>query len=385
MSHISKLTGFVFASSLAALTPAHAAHYSVVYNFAGGADGAEPFSGLIDVGGTLYGTTWSGGAKGDGAVYGVTTSGTETMLYSFKGGTDGINPWGGLAAFNGMLYGTTFEGGKSNFGTVFQVTSAGVKTTLHSFAGNTDGSLPVGAMIQSGKDLYGTTSQGGHGSECGVPGCGTVFSISPAGKEKVVFVFGNYYDDVNQPLGTLLSIGGELYGTSYNTVDNNIPLGTVFKTTRKGVESVLHRFGSGTDGADPVGGLIDYNGTFYGTTESGGATEFGTVFSITPAGVETVLYNFTAGTDGGGPQTALINVGGTFYGVTGEGYNKNGQFGSTVFSVTPAGVLTTLHTFGKGKDGQGALGNLIKVDGKLYGTTAAGGTNGTGTIFEIEP
>src|SRR4029077_11924771 len=102
-------------------------------------------------------------------------------------------------------------------------------------------------------------------------------------------------------LGTLLASNGELYGTSYNNTSAT-PLGAVFETTKKGTESVLHLFGSGTDGADPVGGLIVLDGTFYGTTESGGTDEFGTVFSITPAGAETVLYSFTSMGDGGGPQ-----------------------------------------------------------------------------------
>ena len=386
MPNLSLLTaGAVLAGSLAAAIPAQASDYSVVYDFKGGSDGATPFSGLVDVGGTLYGTTYFGGASNNGTAYGVTPAGSETMLYPFQGGTDGLNPWGGLTGVNGVLYGTTLSGGPDNFGTVFDVTAAGVKTTLYSFTGGLDGSSPVGGLIQSGSELYGTTSAGGLGSACGQPGCGTVFKISLAGKEKVVFRFGNHSDDALSPLGTLLASNGELYGTSYNSTNGETPLGAVFETTTKGTESVLHLFGSGTDGADPVAGLIEVKGTFYGTTESGGANEFGTVFSITPAGVETVLYNFTSMGDGGGPEAGLIDVGGTLYGVTGTGYNKNGYFSSTIFSITTAGALKTLHTFGKGKDGDTALGTLIKVGDRLYGTTAEGGTGGGGTVFEIKP
>ena len=376
--------GALLAGGVTAAIPAHASKYSVVYSFKGGSDGANPFSGLVDVGGTLYGTTWFGGATNSGTAFGVTPAGTETMLYSFQGGDDGLYPWSGLTNVDGILYGTTLQGGLGNYGTVFEVTTAGVKTTLHSFAGGLDGTLPVGGLIKSGADLYGTTSAGGDGSGCGTPGCGTVFKISMTGNEKVVFRFGNYQEDAIYPLGTLLAQNGELYGTTYNSYDFNTPLGAVFETTKKGTESVLHLFGSGTDGADPVGGLIEFNGTFYGTTESGGANEFGTVFSITPAGVETVLYNFTSMGDGGGPQVALINVDGTFYGVTGNGYNKNGPFSSTLFSITPAGVLTTLHTFGTGQDGDVALGTLIRLGHTLYGTTEAGGTGGKGTVFKYK-
>jgi uncharacterized repeat protein (TIGR03803 family) len=83
-------------------------------------------------------------------------------------------------------------------------------------------------------------------------------------------------------------------------------------------------------------------------------------------------------------MAGLIDVGGTLYGVTGTGYNKNGPFSSTLFSITPAGVLTTLHTFGTGKDGDTALGTLIYLDHALYGTTYGGGAGGTGTVFKYK-
>jgi uncharacterized repeat protein (TIGR03803 family) len=88
--------------------------------------------------------------------------------------------------------------------------------------------------------------------------------------------------------------------------------------------------------------------------------------------------------DGGGPEAGLIDVNGMLYGVTGTGYNKNGAFSSTLFSITPAGALTTLHTFGKGKDGDTALGTLIYQDHTLYGTTAGGGASGAGTVFKYK-
>ncbi len=379
-------TGALLAGAVTVAVPAHASKYSVVYNFKGGSDGASPFSGLVNVGGTLYGTTYFGGATNSGTAFGVTPAGTETMLYSFQGGEDGLNPWGGLTNVDSTLYGTTYQGGLGNYGTAFEMTTAGVKTTLYSFGGGRDGKFPVGGLIKSGAALYGTTSGGGQGVGCGPPGCGTVFKLTQAGKERVVYRFNA--NDANSPLGTLIASNGELYGTAYQGGNINNPLGAVFETTKQGVESVLHAFGGAPDGANPVGGLIDVNGTFYGTTESGGANElaqFGTVFSITPAGVETVLYSFTGvGPDGGGPQVALINVDGTLYGVTGTGYNKNGYFSSTLFSITTAGVLTTLHTFGTGQDGDVALGTLVRLGHALYGTTEAGGTGGNGTVFKYK-
>ncbi|HEX4081090.1 MAG TPA: choice-of-anchor tandem repeat GloVer-containing protein [Rhizomicrobium sp.] len=380
--------GMFLAGSLAAAIPADASHYSVVYSFKGGADGAEPFSGLVDVGGTLYGTTWTGGAANDGTVFAVTPAGGETVVYSFKGGADGVNPYAGLLPVGGALYGATETGGANNLGTVFAVTPAGSETVLYSFRGGLDGTLPVGGLIKKGAVLYGTTSGGGDGSACGTPGCGTVFKITTAGVESVVFRFGNYEPDAVYPLGTLLASDGELYGTTYNSDDAATPLGAVFETTGKGTESVLHLFGSGTDGADPVGGLIEVNGTSYGTTESGGANEYGTVFSLTPAGVETVMYSFKGGKDdGAGPQAALIDVGGTLYGTTGNGGRNNNYSYGTVFKISMDGKESLMHKFGPlaGPDGSVPLSDLIEVGGKLYGTTYGGGANGYGTVFEIKP
>ena len=389
MSNLSMLTaGAVLAGSLAAAMPADASRYSVVYSFKGGADGATVFSGLVNVGGTLYGTTWAGGADNFGTVYAVTPAGSETVVYSFKGGSDGVSPYAGLLNVGRTLYGTTERGGANDLGTVFAVTPAGREKVLYSFQGGLDGTLPVGGLIKSGAALYGTTSGGGDGSACGTPGCGTVFKVTTAGVESVLFRFGNYTPDAVSPLGNLIASDGELYGTAYNSDDANYPLGAVFETTKRGTESVLHLFGSGTDGADPVGGLINVNGTFYGTTESGGANEYGTVFSLTPDGTETVLYSFKGGKDdGAGPQAGLIDVGGTLYGTTGNGGRKNFYSFGTVFKITLGGQETVMHKFGPlaGPDGSVPLSNLIKVGGRLYGTTYAGGTDAYGTVFEIRP
>jgi len=78
-------------------------------------------------------------------------------------------------------------------------------------------------------------------------------------------------------------------------------------------------------------GLIDVRGELYGTTVRGGANDAGTVFKIAK-GVETVLHSFGIGKDGAYPQAALLNVGGTLYGTThlGGAYNKG-----TVFTIVP--------------------------------------------------
>ena len=149
----------------------------LLYSFKGGGDGADPFSGLANVGGILYGTTNLGGAKGLGIVLDITTAGSETALYSFKGGTDGANPYAGLTEVNGALYGTTYRGstsgctGSGGCGTIFKITTSGSESVLHAFDG-TDGANPYAGVTNVSGTLYGTTLNGG-------ASLGTVFKMAP--------------------------------------------------------------------------------------------------------------------------------------------------------------------------------------------------------------
>jgi uncharacterized repeat protein (TIGR03803 family) len=147
---------------------------TVVYAFKGGADGANPDAGLLNVGGTLYGTTSDGGGKPNrGTIFNVSTSGTETVLHRFKG-LDGSDPEAGLVSVGGTLYGTTFAGGRKSLGTIFSITPAGSFTRLHSFSGTADGSNPSAALSAVTGTLYGTTKTGGNAG-----GFGTIFSLKP--------------------------------------------------------------------------------------------------------------------------------------------------------------------------------------------------------------
>jgi uncharacterized repeat protein (TIGR03803 family) len=138
-------------------------------------DGAHPHAGLIrDAAGNLYGTTYNGGAYGDGAVFKLDATSAETVLYSFKALRDGTKPYADplLRDAAGNLYGTTYWGGSSYSGTVFKLDTTGTKTMLHDFTGP-DGQHPVAGLIRdSAGNLYGTTTDGG------AFGRGTVFKIS---------------------------------------------------------------------------------------------------------------------------------------------------------------------------------------------------------------
>lgn len=198
----------------------------------------------------------------------------------FGKGHDGAFPVAALLDVNGTLYGTTAGGGKYGRGTVFSVSTAGKELVLYSFgaSGFFDGTSPLSPLIDVHGTLYGTTMQGGaHGQG------GAVFSMTTDGTENLVFSFDGSHG--SQPLAGLIDVKGVLYGTtSVGGVKN---VGTVFSTTASGEEQVLHSFGKGTDGKSPRASLVEVSGMLYGTTYEGGTNHRrsggdGTVFALTP-------------------------------------------------------------------------------------------------------
>ncbi len=383
-------------------TPANKPNYKVLYSFGAAPDGSYPTAGLIDMRGTLYGTTAGGGSNscayypyspynGCGTVFSLATGGAENVLYRFGTAPDGSVPYASLLDVGGTLYGTTVYGGSHtcgyrsqpfSCGTVFSITTSGTEKVLHDFGQAGDGEYPLAGLIKVKGTLYGTTSGGG-ASYCAPYQynirCGTVFSITPGGMEGLLYSFGPGKRHANAPLGSLIDADGTLYGTTKGGGRNRF--GAIFSITLHGSLKVLHYFG-GTDGAAPVAGLIEVNGTLYGTTSTGGANGDGTVFNITPGGTEKVLHSFR-GSDGGDPTASLIGVKSTLYGTTREG---GAHGGGTIFSVTTTGKERVLHSFGSsGSDGRSPYAGLIDVKGTLYGTTEFGGAHGDGTVFALTP
>ena len=276
------------------------------------------------------------------------------------------------------------------------------ETVLHSFAGGAGGADPEAGLVAVNGMLYGTTYEG-VGTGCNKNfGCGTVFAIdAKTGAERVVYSFCSQPNcaDGQYPFAGLIAVKGMLYGTT--NFGGAYGYGTAFALDPKtGAETVLHAFGSGTDGFSPDGGLIAVKGTLYGTTDAGGVGYCnpygcGTVHSLDPkTGAETVLYSFCSLQDCGDgmfPTAGLIEANGTLYGTTFYGGNKGceRQGCGTVFALDPAtGAETVLHTFcphGNCADGEMPEAGLVEVDGTLYGTTVFGGANGEGTEFAVKP
>ena len=337
-------------------------------------DGLAPKADLTNVGGTLYGTTEFGGTHSCGSAYNtcgtvftITTSGTESVLHSFAGQSDGQWPLAPLTNVGGTLYGTTSEGGAYFGGTVFKITTSGTMSVLYSFgAASGDGYLPKGGLTNVGGTLYGTTYLGG------ANGFGTIFKITKSGTESVLYNFAGPRDgDGSQPITGLTNVGGTLYGTTYDGGGGycyyDSGCGTVFSVTTSGTERVLYRFAGGSDGTSPEGGLTNMGGTLYGTTSGGGASGGGTVFKVSTSGTYNQLYSFAGGSDGWNPQAGLTKMDGVLYGTTYSGGANN--YG-VIFAVLKQGSEYVLYSFAGDYDGSNPFAGMIDVNGTLYGTTA---------------
>ncbi len=388
-------------------------------------DGADSQAALARAGNTVYGTTYFGGNAGNGTIFSVTTVGSSVLfsnLHSFTAtngpnaiNTDGANPIAGLLLSGNTLYGTAQTGGTGGSGTVFKINTDGTQfATLYNFSlnsgnpfyANGDGAFPAAGLVLSGNTLYGATQNGGSG------GVGTIFSISTTTSNfSLIHSFAatsgtpNYTNsDGAYPGGTLILLGGTLYGTTESA--GPLGNGTVFKinTDTTGFSN-MHSFTftssaypyTNSDGAVPLSGMVVSGPTLYGTTYFGGGAGVGGLFKINTDGSGfTNIHNFSAtngpiatNTDGAQPVGGLLAVGSTLYGTAGIG----GSGGSgTVFSLNTDGSdFSTLYNFTPtssaypytNSDGAAPLGALLLSGTTAYSTTAAGGSAGNGTVFAL--
>lgn len=390
----------------------------VLYSFCSNqncTDGAFPRARLIEVNGTLYSTTSLGGVYdgGAGTVFTLDPkTGKEKVIYSFCSqleGTDcldGSVPGASLIDVNGTLYGTTEHGGTGEAGTVFSIDPNTSAETVHYNFSGADGAMPEAELLNVNGVLYGTTFDGGTG--CADGGCGTVFSLDPAtDAETVLHSFGSGTDG-SGPIAGLVDVKGTLYGTA--RAGGTYGEGVIFSIDPKtGVENVLYSFCAQSgcaDGADPETTMLYVRGVLYGTTDAGAANAncpntgnigCGVIFTFDPkTGAEAVAYSFCAAshcTDGQYPEGDLIDVKGTLYGTTYRGGqpagcdDENGGCG-TVFSFDPkTGMEKVLYSFGSGSstDGLQPISGLLPVKDRLYGTTlfGGGGFARDGVVFEL--
>ncbi len=323
---------------------------------------------------------------------------TYKVIHTFTV-SDGATPYGGpILDEKGNLYGTTYLGGSEGSGTVYKLSPNGsswVFRSLYSLKGGADGAGPAfGSLaMRPNHRLFGTTEGGG--------GFGTAFEVwppkssapSPATvpwQEIVVHSFGTGNDGAQPIGGVVFDSAGNLYGTT--SLGGDSGNGTVFEVKHSGkkwVESVIYRFKGGVDAANPAAGVtVDGKGNLYGTSSFGGTANVGAIYKLQPSGShwkETVVYNFQGKSDGQNPVGGLVlDKSGNLYGGTFDG-GVNG--GGTVYKLSHGSKgwkLTTLYSF---TGGYGGVYNKLTFDakGNIYGTTNGEGANGDGSVFKLSP
>jgi uncharacterized repeat protein (TIGR03803 family) len=375
-------------------------------------DGRAPDAPLVQgINGSLYGTTVQGGTNTNvGTIYQISPTGTLSTLYSFCSSNltcaDGALPQGNLLlGANGNLYGITAQGGDYSAGSIFEITPTGTLTTLYSFCALrncADGEVPTDLIQGNDGNFYGTANSGGRYNQ------GTFFKITPAGKLTTISYFQStaHYPDN----GLIQATDGNFYGTNSGIVGTS---GAIIRLTPTGRLTTVHNFcaqnSSCADGADPFGTLLQAtDGNLYGTTSFGGTNNAGTFFRIDASGKLTTLYNFCSQancTDGENPTAGVLQASdGNFYGTTsagGTGSNAdcNGNNCGVVYQLTPAGALTTFHSFCS-EGGQTCSDGfnpqvfwspslMQATDGRIFGVTQDGGRNvcieaaGCGTLYAL--
>jgi uncharacterized repeat protein (TIGR03803 family) len=187
--------------------------------------------------------------------------------------------------------------------------------------------------------------------------------------ESVVYSFVSGNGSAPASISLIQASDGNFYGvTDTGGTGSN---GTVFRVTPTGTYDIIYNFctsGGSTcsDGANPTGGLIQApDGNLYGTTRTGGANKYGTAFSVSLTGTFKLIYTFcsvgsTSCTDGKYPAVSLVQ------GSDGNFYGGNNP---TFFKLTPAGTLTTLHTFSNADGYRPQAGAVESTAGTFFGTS----------------
>jgi len=305
---------------------------------------------------------------------------TNSLTASYVAPSEGANPtYSSLTkASNGKYYGMTTGGGVNNNGVIFSLDpTTNTYSKLKDFDYASGGS-PFGSLIQaSDGKLYGMTVNGG------TNGAGVIFSFDPT--TNVYSKLKDFdYTNGGSPYGSLVqATDGKLYGMTYSGGTSGA--GVIFSFEPATIIYTKLKDFDGTNGSSPFGSLVQAaDGKFYGVTNYGGTSGYGVIFSFDPA---TSAYNKLKDfdyTNGSSPYGSLVQAAdGKFYGTAvSGGTSGNG----VIFSFDPA-----TSTYNKLKDfdytnGSYAYGSLVQAaDGKLYGMTNYGGTNGRGVIFSLDP
>jgi uncharacterized repeat protein (TIGR03803 family) len=347
--------------------------------------GANPMEGLIQSGnGRIYGTTIFGGIYDNGAFFEYDIA-ADTLVkkFDFDGTSTGRVPYGRLIqSTDGAIWGMTVGGGENGAGVIYTYDLSGSIFDKKYDLTWTSGNSPHGGLVQSDNGrLYGMTYSGGDS------GTGTLFDFDTETNTYTTRINLNGTLNGRNLYGSLISDSkGDLYGLTGNGGLNN--MGVLFKFDRAHHSYIKKLdFDGVATGSYPRSSLMmASDGKFYGTTENGGLNNLGVLFDYDPINsVFEKKFDFTGYVNGSIPTGKLVEVaGGKFYGVTIQGGNYD--YGVIFEYDLSANLYSKKHDFDPAvSGGYPYSGMVLASNGKLYGMTSLGGTNGMGVLYEFDP
>ena len=344
--------------------------------------GSQPSGQLVaGADGLLRGTTSGGGSAGWGTVYQISTLGVHAVLANFTGqagAVPGASPRGGMVlGADGFFHAATSAGAAGNYGLVCKVDPAGSFTVVTALS-LPMGWMPSGAPVMNGDTGYFPMAAGGAG------GGGNVMSFDTAGRVSVAAALGGTLG--TWPDGGLRAAGGGVFhGLAARGGASS--RGVTFRFTEASSSIELLAAHTASAGGLAEGPLVEgADGFFHGVAREGGASNRGAIFKVSASGVRTRVLSFTgiAGTaPGGKPRGPLVrSADGSFYGVTEEGGASNT---GVLFRLTAAGNYSVVQSFGTSGPRSPQGGLVMAADGMIYGTTSLGGSADAGTLFRVDP
>jgi uncharacterized repeat protein (TIGR03803 family) len=358
----------------------------VDFTGSGTGNGGRGQASLIEVSGKIYGTTRQGGTNNAGVLFEYDyVNNVYAKKHEFLSSTGSIPLGTPMLATNGKLYGVTLQGGSNLFGTLYEFNlSTGVHSKKIDFAFS-NGSQPNGSLAMgTNNKFYGLNNTGGANN------LGTIFEYD--------YLLGTYTLRAsmtaglsNQSFGSFVLAGNnKLYALTSAGGANG--LGAIIEYTQ-GTTYVKRIDFTGTTGAaigaQPKGSMTLASAKLYGMTTAGGANGLGAIFEYDYVNnIYTKKLDFTGTTStvtGSAPEgTMLLASNGKLYGLTRTGGTSD--LGVLFEYDNTNNAYLTKVNFNGATLGSNPTGGLIQAtNGKIYGTTSTGGSNGFGTLFEFDP
>ncbi len=345
---------------------------------AGSRPGEQPAGGLVlHSGGNLYGTTERGGTSGFGTTFRLTTANGYLLLHQFEDVT-ASQPVGQLVeGADGKLYGACAAGGGAGFGGVFRISTSGAHELLSHFTGANGAAPQAGLVRLASNEMLGATSAGGPGQ------LGTIYKVSGSGGVSTAAVLSPAQGWHPSGAPAQLPDGKWIFPVAFGGMGGGGTLSTWHESSPASPvpipipESI---------GQQPDGGLLNYNGSWWGVTSTGGGFNRGSSYSFTPAtGIQLgSAHTAVAGSRAEGPLTQGSD--GLLYGLAREGGTDDR---GTLFRLNTSGVRTAMFSFtgvSNSYRGRSPRGPLARAsNGSLYGVTELGGSQNLGVIFKFTP